>query len=213
MLIFIDESGDTGRKTEKKSSALFVVSMVRFNDAEEAQRCDQAIDSLRQQLTLPSDFEFHYSRNTDRIRKEFLKEVSKFKFRVKTLAIDKEPSILYGEGFNNKDSFYKYACRLLLESAKGVVKDATVVIDRRGSKSFQLEMKQYINKKFDNGLKMIKKVKQDGSHKNNLLQVADYFASISNRKLCGKSLDHYSYIEKKNYIKVWPNTSQYCDKK
>ncbi len=64
MLIFIDESGDTGRKTDKKSSALFVVSMVRFNDLEEANKCNQAISNLRKKLNLPDNFEFHYSRNS-----------------------------------------------------------------------------------------------------------------------------------------------------
>lgn len=134
--------------------------MVRFNDHDEAQKCDLAIDSLRKKMNLPADFEFHYSRNSDKIREVFLKEISCFKFRAKTLAIDKDPKILYGEGFDNKDSFYKYACRLLLESSKGVVENATIVLDRRGSESFQSELKKYLNKKFDNNLKMIKKIKK-----------------------------------------------------
>ena len=36
MLVFIDESGDTGRKLEKGSSKFFVVALVIFEDHDEA---------------------------------------------------------------------------------------------------------------------------------------------------------------------------------
>ncbi len=97
----------------------------------------------------------------------------------------------------------------MIDSAKGVVKDSIIVIDRSGSETFQYELKKYLNRRFNNGSKIVKKVKQRDSHKNNLLQVADYFASVSNRKLQGKSLDDYQIISKKNYIKVWPKQSPY----
>jgi hypothetical protein len=53
MLVFIDEAGDTGRKIEKGSSKLFVISLVMFDDYEEASARDQRINLLRRELKLP----------------------------------------------------------------------------------------------------------------------------------------------------------------
>ncbi len=40
MLVFIDESGDTGLKIDKGSSKYFVIALVIFEDHEEAIACD-----------------------------------------------------------------------------------------------------------------------------------------------------------------------------
>ena len=64
MLAFLDESGDTGRRTDKGSSAYFLVSVVIFLDNDEALACDQRIELLRTELNLASDYEFHFSRNS-----------------------------------------------------------------------------------------------------------------------------------------------------
>lgn len=50
MLVFIDESGDPGLKIEKGSSRYFTVSLVVFEDKEEALACDQRIGLLRREL-------------------------------------------------------------------------------------------------------------------------------------------------------------------
>lgn len=44
MLVFIDESGDTGLKLDKGSSKYFVITLVTFEDNEEALLCDQRIE-------------------------------------------------------------------------------------------------------------------------------------------------------------------------
>jgi len=63
MLVFIDESGDTGRKLEKGSSRYFVISLLIFDDHEEANNCDQRIRLLRKELKLSNDYEFHFYEN------------------------------------------------------------------------------------------------------------------------------------------------------
>jgi len=47
MLVFVDESGDTGLRLSKGSSNYFVVTLVSFQDHDEATRCDRTIDELR----------------------------------------------------------------------------------------------------------------------------------------------------------------------
>ena len=59
MLVFIDESGDPGLKIEKGSSRFFSVSLVIFEDKEEALACDQRITLLKRELGWEEDSEFH----------------------------------------------------------------------------------------------------------------------------------------------------------
>ena len=76
MLVFIDESGDSGLKIQEGSSRFFVVSLVVFENYEEANACDQRISLLRKELSLGEDFIFHFYDNSDKIRREFLKAVA-----------------------------------------------------------------------------------------------------------------------------------------
>jgi hypothetical protein len=206
MLAFIDESGDTGRKTEKGSSAYFVVSMVVFLDNEAAVQCDKRIDLLRSELNKPSDFEFHYSRNSKCVRSAFVNAVLPYDFSIISVAIDKDPSKLWGDGFGIKDSFYKYACHMTISNALPTLDNAIIIVDKSGSATFQQSLAKYLKNKFntDENLK-IKKVKQQDSRKNNLLQLADYAASITNRKLQGKNIaEHARLINTRGYLQIWP---------
>lgn len=208
MLVFLDESGDTGRKTAKGSSHYFVVSIVIFLDDEEAQACDNRIEMLRKELKLQANYEFHFSRNTRRVKLGFLEATSKFNFTVLTVAIDKDPSKLYGEGFNDKKSFYKYACHMVLTNALPYLDNARLVVDKSGGDTFQSELKKYLKKKLatEDGVKIIK-IKSNESHQNNLLQLVDYCASISNRVLQNKSdsKEYYKYISPKVISwQTWP---------
>lgn len=208
MLAFLDESGDTGRKTEKGSSGYFVVSVVLFLDDDEALACDQRIDLLRRELGLQPNYEFHFSRNSKRIKEAFLEAVSRYNFSVITVAIDKDPQKLFGEGFNVKSSFYKYACQMVLTNALPYLDKATLVIDKSGNSTFQGELRRYLKKKLadEDGTK-IRKIKAQASDRNNLLQLVDYCVSLSNRRMQNKPRwkESYKYISAKEVSwQVWP---------
>ena len=208
MLVFLDESGDTGRKTAKGSSGYFVVSLALFLDDDEALACDQRIDLLRKELNLSPDFEFHFSRNSKRVKLAFLEAVSRYNFSVITVAIDKDPRKLFGDGFNTKSSFYKYACQMVLTNALPYLDRATLVIDRSGNSTFQGELKKYIKKKLadEDGTK-VAKIKSQASDRNNLLQLVDYCASLANRSLQKKTdaKDFHKFLAtKEQSLQVWP---------
>lgn len=208
MLVFLDESGDTGRKIAIGSSKYFVVSLVIFNDNDDALACDQRISLLRHEANLPEDYEFHFSDNSRAKRELFLQAVNPYNFVYCTVAIDKDPSKLYGDGFNSKSSFYKYACNMVFTNTLPYLDKATVVIDRSGSKTFQGELRTYLrNKLNDSDGQKIKKMKAEKSHTNNLLQLADYCVCISNRKVQRKK-DwelYYKYISAKELSwQQWP---------
>ncbi len=208
MLIFIDESGDTGRKLDKGSSRYFLISIVLFSDREEATACDQRINLLRRELDKPDNFEFHFSENSHKVRLKFLEAIQPYRFVYFTVVIDKDPKKLWGPGFETKESFYKYACNMVFTNALPYFNSAIVVIDKSGSPDFRNKLAKYIrNKLKENSNKSIKKFKQQKSSQNNLLQLADYVTGIINRKAQNKKgwQEYYKFIaDKENWVQFWP---------
>jgi len=208
MLVFIDESGDTGLKIDEGATKYFGIFMVVFGDNDEALSCEQRINLLRRELRLSENFEFHFHRTSIRIREAFLKAVLPYQFFYYGIVINKKR--LFGEGFKNKESFYKYSCNLLFENAKEKLENATVVIDESGRELFKYELASYLRKKLNtkDGIKRIKKVKMQNSKNNNLLQLADMIAGAINRSLDGakKDNDYFRKIIKSReiYVQVWP---------
>ncbi len=133
MLGFVDESGDTGFKLDRGSSATFVVAMVVFTDRDEAQRCDDRIASLREELSLRVSHEFHFSHNAPRLRAAFLEAVQPFAFRVHVLVADKVRLLKQGLG-EPITGLYETATDLLFTDAKPYLSDAIVTLDTRGGR-------------------------------------------------------------------------------
>ena len=102
MLVFVDESGDTGLKVEQGSSELFTVVLVVFEENDEAQACDDRITLLRRELGKPDRFEFHFRENSDRIRQAFFEAVVPYNFFYFGFVINKAK--LYGPGFQFKET-------------------------------------------------------------------------------------------------------------
>lgn len=53
MLVFIDESGDPGLKLDSGSTDYFIVTLVAFEDRDEATAADQRIQLLKGELGFP----------------------------------------------------------------------------------------------------------------------------------------------------------------
>lgn len=130
MLVFVDESGDPGMKLDKGSSNFFVLTLVVFDDNENAQFSDDAINDIRNQLRLNPYSEFKFNKLRDTSRRHFLQSVAQHSFAYYSIVINKAK--LTGKGFAYKGSFYKYACSLAFNNAKGYLDEAVVVIDGSG---------------------------------------------------------------------------------
>lgn len=208
MLVFLDESGDTGRRINSGSSKFFLVGLTVFDDNNEALLCDQRISLLRRELNRSSNFEFHFSDNSDNIRQSFISAIQPYNFYYVIVAINKDPDKLTGDGFNSKASFYKYACFMIMNNVWPRLSRATLVIDKSGNSTFQGELRRYIrNKMNDNSHDKIKKFKMQESSSNNLLQLADYCVGICNRKVQKKKnwQLYYDMISAKEaYFQIWP---------
>ncbi len=208
MLVFIDESGDTGLKIEEGSSRYFIISLIIFEDDDEATACDQRIQLLKKESGLLPDFQFHFFDNSESLRQKFLEAVSPYNFFYLGITINKDPQKLYGEGFKNKESFYKYACGLIFQNSKPYLKLAKVKIDKSGSEVFRSQLGRYLKKKMNaDGERLIKSVKMERSRSNNLLQLADYISGVINRKIQQKKNFemYYKYISQKEInVQIWP---------
>ena len=208
MLIFIDESGDPGLKIEKGSSRYFTIGLVVFEENDEAIACDQRIQLLKKEIGWLQNSEFHFKRNSDKIRKAFFGAVMPYNFFYYGMVINKDRNKLWGDGFRNKESFYKYACGLVFENAKEKLLNATVIIDESGNLDFKKQLGKYLRNKINRKDRVIKKVKMQRSESNNLLQLADYVASSINRSVQNKrkKSDEYRNIiaHREIYVQVWP---------
>lgn len=191
MLIFADESWDAWFDFKKHSSLLFTIWIVLFEEHEEAIQCDEAINELRKELKLPENYEFHYTKDSDRIKEAFIKKVAPFNFFYYWLVINK--TLLDANNFNMNEPFYKYVCALTFENIKQIIHEATVVIDWSYWKKFENKFQKYLKDRINAWSSYrIKKVKMQDSKKNNLLQLADYIASWIQR---------WQWSKKENYLK------------
>ena len=208
MLVFVDESGDPGLKLNQGSSRHFVVALVIFNDHEEAEAVDARVDLLRREMRIHPRFEFHFNKCSRTFREQFLRAISPYEFFYYGIVINKDPGKLCGESFKHKESFYKYASGLVFENAKGVLTNATVVIDGSGRKDFRKQLGTYLRRRINEpGQHRIRKVKVQDSSKNNLLQIADMVVGSINRSL-GTKGDAKVYREiishREIFGQMWP---------
>ena len=174
MLVFVDESGDTGLGLEQGASPLFAITLVVFEENEEAQAADDRITVLRRELGKSAGFEFHFKENSDSVRQAFFDAVVPYNFFYFGFVINKET--LYRKAFPSSEAFYKYVCGLVFENAKPYLDSAIVKIDSSGSRQFQQQLAAYLKTKINDSSgrgRHISKVSPDDSHRNNLLQLAD----------------------------------------
>ena len=208
MLVFIDESGDTGMKLGSgSSSAQFIVSLVLFEELEMAEKADRRIETLRSQLGVAPGFEFHFSKLKADWREQFLRELGRIDFFYFAVVIDK--ASLAEKGFHSPAELYRYACRLVFECAKPYLTEATVVMDGAGSRPFKRELTSFLRRKVNEGegARKIRKIKLQDSHKNNLLQLADMVCGAVARSFSGKpdaALYRKCISHREMEIQKWP---------
>jgi hypothetical protein len=207
MLVFIDESGDSGMTGKVGSSRLFIVTAVLFEENEEANNCEGRIGEIRKALKINERFEFHFNKCCDRYRRTFLSGIAGSNFFYHCVVLNKAK--LWGEGFQDKASFYKYAASLVFENAKAQLRQAKVVIDKCGDREFRNQLARYLKKRMNDGNQvLIRKVTMEPSHSNDLLQLADMVSGAVFRSFNTTKIDRWEFrrlIERRELrVQVWP---------
>lgn len=205
MLVFIDDSGDPGFKIDKGSSLVFVIACVVFDDELEAEKTAVAIKELRRDLKFPDSVEFKFSKSSKEIRARFLRVVNNYKFNIRCLVIEK--GVIHSQKLrSNKNSFYSYAVKLLLEHNGGSILDAKIRIDGSGDRIFRKSFTAYLRKQLNSSqTKVMRDCKLVDSKSNVLIQMVDMIAGSIRRSYELEKTDKYIYkkVVAKHIIDEW----------
>ncbi|HSW88418.1 MAG TPA: DUF3800 domain-containing protein [Candidatus Saccharimonadales bacterium] len=205
MLIFIDDSGDAGFKLDKGSTLFFVIVCVIFDDDLEALKVKVAIKECRRKLRFPDTVEFKFFKSSDEVRKVFLQIVNPFRFRVRAIVIDKS-KIRSDELKNNKNSFYSYVIKMVLQHSNDTILNAKIRIDGSGDRAFKKSFLTYLRKQLNSRQKIVmKNCKLIDSKSDELIQVADMIAGSIRRSYDKSKTEttNYKKIIKKHIEDEW----------
>lgn len=206
MLIFIDDSGDPGFKIGKGSTENFVISLVIFDDELEAEKTAVAIKELRRSFKFPDDMEFKFNKSNKIVREKFLKKVNPFKFRIRSLVVDKK-AIRSNELKTNKNSFYGYFIKMALKYSNNSISNAKIKIDGSGDRTFRRSFLGYLRQQLNSKEKRVmKNCKLVDSKGNILIQMADMIAGSIRRYYDRTKTDSglYKSIIKNHIDDEWP---------
>jgi hypothetical protein len=207
MFVFIDESGDTGFQFEKGSSEYFVMAAAVFETEADLVQTKHSIEALRLQQGFPAHFEFHYNGSRTRVRESFSHSLRASRFVWYSVVIDKRS--IMSDAIKKSAILIAKVVQLLLDSFCDVLGNSTIVLDRRDSKLFYTVLKKQLKQLYNTpGNQKIKEVRCKDSHQESSLQIADYCAAITMRRIKGKSdgielFDQFFGV-KCGGIKIWP---------
>ena len=181
MIVFVDESGDSGFSIEKGSSKVFVIACVIFDDELEAEKTAVAIKELKRSLKFSDKTEFKFNGSRKTVRLAFLKSISPFSYSIRALVVQKKlirSPILKSD----KNSFYSYFIKTILSHTKDRVLDAKIRIDGSGDRVFRRNFLTYLRKELNSKQKKImRNIKLVDSKSNVLIQMADMLAGTIRR--------------------------------
>lgn len=205
MLVFIDDSGDPGFKTDRGSSKIFVISLVIFDDELEAEKTSLSIKELRRKLKVSDRYEFKFNKTDRKFKNLFFGTVKMFKFRVRAISVDKK-TIFSSRLRSLKENFYNYIVMQVLKQSAGRVKNAKLKFDKRGERALRNEMRAYLSKQLDNkNKKIFKDFKFVDSRQNTLIQLADMVAGAVFSASTGKDKSYLEGLRKAGRIEdIWP---------
>jgi hypothetical protein len=193
VLIFVDDSGDPGFKLGAGSSDYFVISLVIFDDDLAAEAAALKIKQYRRALGFPDNSEFKFNKSRPAIKEGFLNCINDEDFRVRSLVVSKQ-DIYSAELRSNKNSFYSYVIKLVLQHSEGTIENASIKIDGSGDRIFRKSFICYLRKELNQGDRhVVKNCKLVDSKSNVLIQMADMVAGAVRRSYDESKRDHSLY--------------------
>jgi hypothetical protein len=195
MLVFIDDSGDTGFKAH--SSLVFVIALIIFDDNLVAEETALAMKKLRRELQLPDAVEFKYHKSRLSVKKRFLQTVARYSFRIRAIVVQKNKMKVRFQS-TARETFFNHIVMTVLRHTQGTVKQAKVHIDKRGEKRVRNELRAYLSRKLENKVRNIfSDLKFVDSKRDNLIQLADMVAGTIAAKYKGSNTELFSLLRKR----------------
>lgn len=200
MLVFIDDSGDPSFSFLKGATKVFVICCVIFEDELEAEKAAVAIKELRRKLKFSDRVEFKFNGSSYKTRIAFLDTIKRFSYKIRALVVDKK-MIKSEQLRNDKQSFYGYFIKTVLQYSGGAIFNAKIRIDGRGDRVFRRKFLTYLRKQLNTKQrKIIKNVRLVDSRTNVLIQMADMIAGTIRRykeKEKHDAIDYWNEIKRK----------------
>lgn len=171
MYVFIDESGDAGFKVDKGASPIFAAAMVIFASSEDALRTQTHIEKSAVRKVHKTEFKF--SKCCNQVRDEFFQTVRQCPFLVRAVVVRKE--VIYSPKLKtDKERFYNYFIRSMLNYDNEILQGARVIIDGSGDRVFRKNLASEMRAKLGRG--RVKDVRFKDSQNDALVQLADMCA-------------------------------------
>ena len=168
MLVFIDESGDPGFKLDKGASRIFAAAMVIFETKEAAAITQRAIEESDARRIYKGEFKFNKCSHA--VRDVYFRVIRKCPFKVRAIVVQKD--VIHSPRLKaNKDKFYEYFVKSMLNYDSGILKEAVIVIDGSGNREFRQNLSAALRRKLGSGI--IKNIRFKNSKTDILVQLAD----------------------------------------
>lgn len=171
--IYIDWSGDPGFKFRQGSSELFVVAALMSDE-------ELRMNDLRMQLSLPEDFEFHYSKADKTIREQFKNHVnSNLEIPgVVILRVDKRRLPLEIRQKQGEQIMAGFIALCVANLPSGLLHNAILFYDgEKEQKSFKNTLRTALSEAMHPGI-FLRNIKAIPAHRIDGLQVADMLAGF-----------------------------------
>ena len=183
---YLDESGAPG--VAANSNDFLVASIVLFGDKEVAVKCSESVEHLRTRLRLKPDYEFHRSHNSVKTQAAVIQLISSLDFKFVTIAIKKNHARTHAS--------YPRLAELLIREISAISDEMKIEMDTNPPLCAELRKQTRAAKLYKLKFREVK------SHKDNLIQIADYVVSLSSHKARNtvKSAENYRAIAKKQLV-------------
>jgi len=194
-LVFVDDSGDPG--FGNKSSKVFIIALIIFDDHLVAEETGLAIKKLRRELRFPDTIEFKFHKSRQEIKQRFLETAVKYSFRIRGIVVEKEKVRKQFKG-TDKETFFNHIVMTVFKEAHGTVKNAKLRFDKRGERRIRNELRAYLSRELDNKVKNIfSDLKFVDSKTDNLVQLADMVAGTIGTYYKGINRELFGIIKKR----------------
>jgi len=156
---------------DRGASPIFVAVMVIFEEDDHAAATQQAIDdSEARRIHRP---EFKFSKCSADVRDLFFEAVRNCHFKVRAIVVRKE--VIYSPRLKaDKNRFYEYFVKSMMNYDAGILQNAKVIIDGSGDREFRQTLNSALRRRLGSGA--IKDLRFKRSHRDPLLQLADMCA-------------------------------------
>lgn len=214
-LAFIDESGNTDLDTSKTDVSKYFIICAVIVDEDKFDILSENVENIRKKYFQTGEIKSSKVRDRDghARRIKILESIIKLDFNFYAVAVEKD-ALKRDSGFQYKRSFLKFINGLLYKQLFENYPSIKVYADEHGGSDFKDSFKKYINVNHKPDLFWESELFLVSSHKNILVQLADFLAGTLAKVYEGKKNPalNEAYIDllkkKALDVKEWPTKYQ-----